>query len=115
MRSSQEIPRTPDCATRRVQKVFPAPDMPISASRNGFARALTVLVVMFVMKMRGDTREVPIIIIGDSQELALEIMIRAPDRLPWGCLNSGTAPFSVRLRAFPKLPRFPAWTFFSSG
>jgi hypothetical protein len=37
MRSSQETAGNPLAANLFVQNVFPAPDMPISASRNGFS------------------------------------------------------------------------------
>jgi hypothetical protein len=44
---------------RRAQKVFPAPDMPISASRSGFAEAFAVFLAKFVMKMRAMRTKYP--------------------------------------------------------
>jgi len=52
MRSTQEILREPDSARHRAQKDFPAPDIPISASRSGFAGAFKLFFEKFAMKMR---------------------------------------------------------------
>jgi hypothetical protein len=59
MRSSQEIAAAPVFAIRRAQKVFPAPDIPISASRSGFAGAFKVFFVKFAMKMRAIRTKYP--------------------------------------------------------
>jgi hypothetical protein len=51
MQSSQQIAITPVSAMRLAQKVFPAPDMPTSASRNGrFTELLSEFVAELVME-----------------------------------------------------------------
>jgi hypothetical protein len=46
MRSSQQTDGWPACARRLVQKVLPAPDMPIRASRSGAGDCSTMKTVL---------------------------------------------------------------------
>ena len=60
----------------RLQKVFPAPDMPISAIRNGgYAEGVPEFCEVFDMEWRARARRLAIIIIVNFQEQLLEIVI----------------------------------------